>query len=156
MAENLSIESPDFDRIRDGNFRAIEDGIRLLWFVANNAERQRRIQDRKISERLSNKVLIMTATTNQDNVDTQGAGLIVYTGGSAIDVSGYRAPSVDGAMLIVLVSGAGTISHLHQSGNSDAGNRLLNNPANTVSAATNEAIIYVYRDSRWRQLVWAT
>ena len=152
MAENLSIEAPDFDRIRDGNFHSIEDAIRLLWFVANNAERARRTQDRRISQRLKVQPLLVPATTNQDNLDTQEAGLIVYTGASNIDVSGYRAPSTDGAILFVLVTGAGTIRHLHQSASSDAGNRLLFDPAVDNSVNTNEGLILIYQDSRWREL----
>lgn|SRR5574341_199594 len=152
MAENLSIEAPEFERIRDGDFHAIEDGIRLLWFVANNAERVRRTQDRKISQRYSPKVLLMPQTSNQNNVDTQDAGLIVYTGGSNIDVSGYRAPSVDGAVLIIFVTGVGTIRHMHQDANSDAGNRMVFDPAANNSVNTNEGLILLYQDSRWREL----
>src|SRR5574341_285137 len=110
MAENLSIEAPEFERIRDGDFHAIEDGIRLLWFVANNAERVRRTQDRKISQRYSPKVLLMPQTSNQNNVDTQDAGLIVYTGGSNIDVSGYRAYLASGGRSEMCGAGEDRIS----------------------------------------------
>ena len=43
MAENLSIEAPNFDRIRKGDTHATEDAIRLLWYVLNNEIRMRRI-----------------------------------------------------------------------------------------------------------------
>ena len=36
MAENLVIESPDFDEIRKETGTATEDAIRLLWFALNN------------------------------------------------------------------------------------------------------------------------
>lgn len=150
--ESLTIESPDFDRIRDGDNRAVEDAIRLLWFVANNAEKQRRLGDRNTAARLSPKVLTKPSTTNQNNVDTEGAGLIVYTGASAIDVSGYRAPSFDGAIMYILVTGAGTITHLHQSASSDAGNRMIFDPAVSNAVSTNEGLILIYYDSRWREL----
>jgi len=153
--ENLSIESPDFDRIRDGNYRAIEDAIRLLWFVANNNERVRRTQDRRISQRYSPKVLLKSLSGNENNVDTEESGLIVYTGSSAVNITGYRAPSVDGAVLTVLVTGSATITHMNQNASSDAGNRMVFQGGADVGVATNRALVFAYRDSRWRELKWA-
>jgi hypothetical protein len=36
MADNLVIESPDFDQIRKETGTSTEDAIRLLWFALNN------------------------------------------------------------------------------------------------------------------------
>lgn len=36
MADNLVIESPDFDQIRKETGTATEDAVRLLWFALNN------------------------------------------------------------------------------------------------------------------------
>ena len=48
MAENLSIEAPDFDRIRKGDAPATEDAVRLLWYVLNNEIKLRRIGQRAL------------------------------------------------------------------------------------------------------------
>lgn len=153
MADNLSIEAPDFDRIRRGDFHAIDDAIRLLWYVANDEAKRRRSGDRQISARLSPQTVSFAPSVDQNNVDTGGAGIVVYTGSTAVDISGYRAPSFDGAMLIIHVTGSGTITHNHQDTNSDAGNRLVNQGGGTpnVAVATNQSMIYIYLNSRWRE-----
>lgn len=151
MADNLSIEAPDFDRIRKGDPHATEDAIRLLWFVANDEAKRRRSGDRQIAARLSPQVLPLAPAASQNNVDTQGCGVIVYTGANSVNVTGYRAPGFDGAVLFIHVTGAGTISHTNQDANSDAGNRFVNNGAATVAIGTNQSAIYVYYNSRWRE-----
>lgn len=156
MAENLSIESPDFDRIRNGDPRATEDAIRLLWFVANNNERLRRAGDRRNRERLNLKVLPLAPTGNLNNVDTEGAGLVVYTGADARTITGYRAPSDDGACLLILVTGAGTITHSHQSGSSDTPNRMVFTDAADEAVTTNRALFLAYQNARWREMKWWT
>ena len=155
MAINLTIESPDFNRIRRGDAHATEDAIRLLWFVANEEARLRRSTDRQVADRLSPKVLSLAPSADQDNVDTQGAGFIAYTGASAVNVTGYRAPSFAVDVLFLLVTGAGTITHQHQNASSDAGNRMVFQSAGDLGVATNQAIMLTYYDSRWREMKWA-
>lgn len=151
MAENLSIESPDFDRIRKGDMHATEDAVKLLWFVLNNEIKTRRQNDRRIEERLSPKVLTLAPTANQNNVDTQGAGLIVYTGASSVNITGYRSGQ-DGDILFVLVTGAGTITHMHADTNSDEGDRMVFQAAANKAVATNRAIVLIYQNARWREM----
>lgn len=150
MAENLSIESPDFDRIRKGDDGATTDAIRLLWLVLNEEMKLRRQGDRRIEERLSPKVLSLAPTSNQNNVDTQGAGLILYTGASSINITGYRSRE-EGDILFVHVAGAGTITHQHQNASSDAGNRMVFQSAGDVARATDKSLILMYLNSRWRE-----
>ena len=42
MAENLSVQAPDFERIRRSDMVATADGIRLLWLVLNDEIARRR------------------------------------------------------------------------------------------------------------------
>lgn len=44
MANNLVIESPDFDQIRDETGHGTEDAIRLLWYTLNQEIADRRNQ----------------------------------------------------------------------------------------------------------------
>jgi len=53
MAYNLSIESPDFDRIRKGDDKATENAVRLLWFVLNDEISRRRRGIREASQSAS-------------------------------------------------------------------------------------------------------
>lgn len=151
MAENLSIESPDFDRIRKGDANATEDAVRLLWYVLNHEMKSRRQGDRRIEDRLSPTVLSLAPGAGQNNIDTQGAGLIVYTGATNVTQTGYRAGQ-DGDILFILVTGSGTISHADQSASSDAGNRIVTFLGLTKAVATNQSLVLIYSDARWREL----
>src|SRR3989304_1088755 len=124
MAENLSIEAPDFDRIRKGDGRATENAIKLLWFVGNNEIAMRRSSVRTSRERLEGKVLTAAPTTQQDNYDAQGALVLAFNGGSAFTVTGIRATG-EGRVLLIVVLGAGTVTLAHQSGSSVAEYRMV-------------------------------
>jgi hypothetical protein len=149
---NLTIESPDFNRIRKGDSFAVEDAIRLLWLVANEEARARRSGDRVLENRLSPKVLSKAPTGNENNVDTEDAGLIVYTHTVAANITGYRAPSQDGEILFILVTGSATITHMHQDGSSDAGNRMVFQSGADVGVTTNKALVLIYQNARWREM----
>ena len=155
MATNLSIESPDFDRIRKGDFSSINDAIRLLWFVANEEARLRRSADRRIEDRLSPRIVTFAPGVSQNNVDTEGAGLVVYTGSDAVNITGYRSPGANGDVLLVIVTGSATITHMHQNASSDAGNRMVFQAAADEAVATNTALMLTYTDSRWREMKWS-
>lgn len=151
MAVNLNIESPDFQRIKKGDFSSIEDAIKLLWFVANEEIRVRRQHDRRIEERLSPKVLSKAPGGSENNVDTEGAGLIIYTGSDAVNITGYRARE-DGDILFIHVTGSATITHMDQSTSSDAGNRFIFQAGADKDVATNQSIVLQYYNSRWREM----
>lgn len=152
MAENLSIESPDFNRIRKGDSRATEDAVRLLWFVLNDELKKRRMGDRRIEQRISPKVVTFAPSANQNNVDLDGSGLVVYTGSSAVNITGYRAPSEDGDIVFILVTGSATITHQNQNASSDAGNRLVFQGAADLAVTTNKALVLIYQNARWREM----
>ena len=151
MADNLSIESPDFDGIRKGNTNATEDAIRLLWYVMNNEIKTRRGGDRRIEERLSPKVLSLAPTGTQNNLDTDGAGMIVFTGADARTITGIRARE-EGDIIFIFVTGAGTITFNHSDAGSDAGNRIVTAAAANKAVATNKALVLQYINSRFREM----
>lgn len=154
MAENLSIESPDFNRIRKGDFHAIEDAVRLLWLVLNHEMKTRRQGDRRVEERISPKVKVFAPSANANNVDTEGAGIILLNTTSSVNVTGYISRE-EGDVLIVHNINSGVITHTNQDANSDAGNRFVNNGGANVTVAQDETSIYIYLDSRWREFAEA-
>ena len=113
MAVNLTVEAPEFDQIEKESGRATRDAIRLLWGVANYESQRRRKTDRRLADRLSPKVLYLAPTANQNNLDTQGAGVLYYNGASAVNITGYILRE-EGDILFIHVAGAGTITHTHQ------------------------------------------
>ena len=151
MAFNLSVESPDFERIKKESGYATKDAIRLLWYVLNEEISQRRVGDRQGANRLSPFVLSMAPSASQNNVDTEGAGLVVFTGADVVNITGYRAPSNDGDILFIHVTGSATITHMNQSAASDATNRMLFQAGADKAVATNRSLILIYQNTRWRE-----
>jgi hypothetical protein len=151
MASQLTIESPDFDRIRKESGRATEDAIRLLWLVANDEASDRRTGVREAIERWEKKYIILAPTVNQNNLDTQDAAILRFEGASAVNVTGLKA-RVEGTIVLVSVLGSATITLMHDSGSSEARNRILFQAAANKAVATNRDVFLKYASSRWREI----
>lgn len=151
MADNLSIQAPDFDRIRKGDYSATEDAVRLLWFVLNNEIKTRRQADRRIEERLSPLVLSMAPAANQNNLDTEGAGVLLFTGSSSVSVTGLIAREV-GDIVFVHNLGSGTITLSNLSGSSDGQNQMAFQSGTDKSLPTNKSVVLQYYNTLWREL----
>ena len=150
MSTNLDVLSPEFDKIRKGHDASTADAIRLLWLVLNDEIHTRRVLARVAAERGEFKVLSRAPTGNENNVLTENAGILLYTGSTAVNISGYVSRQ-EGDVILVHVSGTGTISHLDQSASSDATNRFVNNGSATVAVGTNQSVMYMYVNTRWRE-----
>jgi hypothetical protein len=80
MAENQTIEAPDFDKIKKEAGPNTRDAIQLLWYVANNESAERRRGVRAAQEESLRKVKSDAPTANQNNYDTEGSPLVEFTG----------------------------------------------------------------------------
>lgn len=152
MAENLSIESPDFLRIRKGDSKATENAVRLLWFVLNDelASRRRGVRAAKDLELL--KVLTIAPTANQDNLDMQGSGVLLINTTSSVNITGFRGQGVEGERITIHNIGSGTITVPHESGSSEAENRVVTASGASKSVTTNKSLMLHYLNARWREL----
>lgn len=150
MATNQAIESPDFDAIRSGDKHAVENAIRLLWFVANNEIRTRRQADRRIEERLSPLTKSMAPTTGQNNLDTEGAGMLLFTGSTSVTITGLRSRE-EGDIVFLHNIGSGTITLSHLSGSSDSGNQMAFQALANKAVATGQSVILMYLSGLWRE-----
>lgn len=151
MATNLTIESPNFDKINSeaGPFTA--DAINLLWASLNDTRAVERRDFRRAQERLEPKVLVMSPSASVDNLDLQGASVLSFEGSSAQNVTGFRAPESNTSRVIICqVSGSATITFKHNV-TSETTNRLILSTAADTTRATNQGIIFVYLASRWRE-----
>jgi hypothetical protein len=151
MAENLSIESPDFGRIKKDAGRATEDAIRLLWFVQNDEIAQRRRGVRAARDRYRPKLLTLAPTAQQDDLETEGAGIIYFTGSTNFSLTGLRAIE-EGDVVILVNLGSATITVENEHAGSDAQNRIVMAAGADKTLATNKAIILAYLNTRFREL----
>lgn len=151
MADNLTVSAPDFDHIRHETGVHTEDGIRLLWEVANSEAKDRRTGVRLAIERQEVKTLIASPSVNQNNYDTMYSTTLRFDGAAAINVTGIKA-RVEGTRVRVMVLGAGTITLMHNNAGSEAANRMLFFAAADKAVATNKMVELEYQSSRWREI----
>ncbi len=151
MAENLSVDAPDFDLIRKESGRATEDALRSLWYVLNDESRQRRLQARRSDGRIAGKIFTSAATANQNNFDTEDSLIVMFTGASAFNLTGLR-NGVEGRVVFLLNVGAGTITVKHASASSDLLNRIRTQTGADVSLTTDKTVVLQYANSLWREM----
>ena len=97
---------------------------------------------------LSPDIQTSSVTTNQNNLAiTVTTGTLVFTGASAIDITGIVAPATAGKLLSIVNRGSGTHT-LKDQVTSTAANRF--DLGADVALATDDSIVLVYENSRWR------
>jgi hypothetical protein len=154
MSNNQSVEAPDFDRIKREAGPATADGVRLLWAVANDEAQSRRTGIRTATERIAPKSLVDSPVGAQNNYDTNFATVLRFDGAAAANLTGLRARP-ENSIVIVIVLGAGTVTLTHNSGASEANNRILLAAGVDKPVATNQAVMLMYENLRWREVDWA-
>ncbi len=80
--------------------------------------------------------------------------LIRFDGGSAINVTGFQA-RVEGAIIIVSVLGAGTVTLKNNSGSSEDRNKILTQSGGDLAIATGFSAMLQYQNTRWREVKFA-
>lgn len=150
MASNLQVESPAFDRIRKGDNTATEDGIRLLWFALNNLYRVESVDFQSASRTFKPAVKSDSPSVNQDNYDMGDATVLLLGQAGAFNLTGIR-NGTSGRIVIIVNLGAGTMT-AKQAVTSDIFNQLQMAAAADKAVATNKAIVFIYLNSRWREL----
>lgn len=153
MSENLSVESPDFDRIKKESGIATRDAVNLLWSVLNSEVRTRSQTVQRAQNRVSPKVQTDAPTTTQNNADPGDSGTLLFTGGTAFNLTGLR-NGLDGRRVKIHNLGTGTITIKYESASSDALNRFDTVTAGDLSVTTGKTADVEYLNGRWRVSSW--
>jgi hypothetical protein len=127
------------------------DGMRLLWSVANDEATSRRTGVRVAIERQEVKTLVFDLVADQNNFDTAFSTTLRSDGAVGINITGIKA-RVEGARIRVLVLGVGTVTLIHNSGSSEAQNRMLFASGADKAVAMNKACELEYQNFRWREI----
>ena len=151
MATNLSIESPNFEKINSEAGQFTSDAVALLWAAYIDTRATQRRDFNKLNPRL----ITITPTASVDNLDLQGfepITILSFAGSTAVNFTGMRAPET-GKTKIVLVhtNGSGTITHKHNATSETANQLTLSTGADTARA-TAAGLIYLYLASKWREV----
>lgn len=152
MSTNNAIEGVDLDTIRQEAGVSTRNAINLLYQALNAEIIERRKAVRRAQNLLAPKVLSLAPTVNQNNLDLEGSSIVLFTGATAVSITGFRAPSTNESRIVIAqVIGAGTITISHASGSSDAENRVRNAALANLAIATDKTAMYLYLNSLWRQ-----
>jgi hypothetical protein len=152
VASNLTIESPNFEKINKEAGQHTADAINLLWAALNETRKDERVHYRLASEQIAPKVLIQTPSASVDNLDLEGASIVSFQGSNSVNLTGFRAPDLNTSRVVIVhVSGAGTITAKHNV-TSEALNRLSNASGADVTLATGGGIIFAYIAGAWREV----
>jgi hypothetical protein len=152
MANNLTIESPNFEKIEKEAGPFTSDAISLLWAALNDTRKVERMDFRRASETLAPKVKVLAPSASVDNLDLEGASVLQFTGGSAQNLTGMRAPETGRTrVLVISVTGAGTITVKHNV-TSESANQIVCSSGADTAVATNGGMVLVYLTGKWREV----
>ena len=154
MANQFTVEAPDFDNIKRETGVNTRDGIQTIWLALNSESESRRIGVREASERIAPKLIELSPAANQNNLNTQFASVIQFNGAASVDVTGFQARVVP-TFLFLVVLGAGTITLKHQSASSIDRNRIVTLSSGDLAIATNRTVLLCYLNTRWREINFA-
>ena len=154
MANNLTVEAPDFDYIYRETGVATRDAVQTLWLVANDEAATRRSAVREAIERQCPKEIILSPAGNQNDLDTQFATVIRFDGSTNFDLTGLQART-EPTILYLHVLGSGTVTLRHQNAGSLARNRIITYSGASLAVTTGLTVMLMYLNSRWREVKWA-
>ena len=154
MAENLSVEAPDFQRIEKEAGDATADATRTTWLVLNATMSDFRRNNRIAQELLEPKAKTDAPGASQNNYPTNGSSCLHFTGAGAFNLTGVQAPEPGKARLLIIhVSGAGTVTLMNESASSIAENRIHTSTGADVTCVQDQSRVLIYLSNRWRQVV---
>lgn len=152
MSTNLTVESPQFERIAKEAGPFTRDAVNLLWAALNDTRATERRDFRVATESLEPKILTIAAAASQNNIDTQGASIVSFVGGSAQNLTGFKAPETNHHRVLFLqVSQAGTIT-VKNSVTSETANQIVTSTGADVALTTGKGMVLAYIENKWRQI----
>jgi hypothetical protein len=152
LANNLTIESPNFEKIAKEAGQFTSDAVTTLWAALNDTRATLRRLFRQASEKLEPKVLTLAPSATISNLDLEGGSVLSFTGSSAVNFTGMRAPE-SGSTRLVFVhnSGSATITVKHNA-TSETANQIVLSTGADYSMTTGKGIQLAYLVSKWREV----
>lgn len=152
MATNLTVESPNFEKIEKETGQFTVQAVVTLWAALNDTRKSARVDGRRATDIMAPKVLTLDAAASVNDLDLNGCSVVSFIGTTAQNLTGFRAPETGQTRIVIVqVSGTGTITAKHNA-TSETANQLVNKTGADVAMATNAAAMYVYLSGKWRQV----
>lgn len=152
MANNLSIEAPNFEKIEKEAGPFTSTAVSTLWAAYNDTRKTERLHFAIASSELFCGLLVKSAAASVDNLDMRGYDFLQFTGASAQNFTGIVAPETGKTKLVfVKVTGAGTITAKHGV-TSEVANRLALGGAVDFVMTTGKGLVLGYVNSLWQEI----
>lgn len=152
MANNLSIEAPNFEKIEKEAGPMTASAMATVWAAFNDTRKTERLHFGIVSAEVFVNPLIIAPGASVDNLDMRGFGLLLFTGAGAQNWTGVVAPETGKVKVIYAkVVGAGTIAAKHNA-TSLAANRLAFSGAADFSMTTGKGVVIAYVNSLWQEI----
>lgn len=149
MAENLTVESFDTARIRHEAGPVTSQAVDSIWKLLNEIN-GRLIRSVRRAQNVDNPAATALApTSQQDNLNADGVGVLLFTGSTNFTITGIR-NGVDGRRILLHNAGTATITLAHANAGSDTTNRFHNKGGTGVTIAQDQTVTVVYLAGRWR------
>jgi hypothetical protein len=153
VSNNLTVQSPEFERIVKEAGKFTSDAMSTLWYALIDLKRSQRVDTRRAQDLLEPRVIEVNAAASVNDLDLQGCSVVLFTGTTAQNFTGMRAPETGRSRVVLIyVFGSGTIT-AKQTVTSDTGNQLDNKTAADTAFATRGGAVYCYLSNKWRQVV---
>lgn len=151
MATNLTVESPNFEKIGQEAGQFTADAISTIWAAINDTRATERRDFRRATERLAPKIVSFTATASVNNLDSEGASTVSFVGGTQ-NFTGIRAPETGEARIVFIHnSGAGTIT-VKNAATSETANQFATSTGADYALTTGKGLVVQYLASKWREV----
>lgn len=149
MAENQTVESFDTARIRRESGPVTSQAVDSIWKLLNEINGRLIRSVRRAQNVDSPAAMALAPTAQQDNLDADGVGVLLFTGSTNFTITGIR-NGEDGRRVLLHNAGTATITLAHASASSDVTNRFHNEGAVNATLAQDQTITVVYLAGRWR------
>jgi hypothetical protein len=152
VANNLTIEAPNFDKIQAEAGQFTSDAVNLLWVALNDTRKSQRLGLTQAIDKVEPKVLSLQPTASVDDLDLQGCSIVSFVGSTSVNFTGMRPPDTGKSrVVLVQVSGSGTITAKHNATSQTAAQLTLA-PGADFSMTTAKGVIFTYLQSKWREV----
>lgn len=147
------MSSPDYSAVLNESGPATADAVQGLFLEGNSNKTDLTRAIGIIRDLMEPKVLVKAPSANTNNLALEGSSVIHFNGATSVNLTGLVAPAPGKARIVIIhVSGAGTITLKHQT-TSTAANQLSLITGADTALATGKSAIFIYLSSLWRQVV---
>lgn len=145
--------APDFGLIQQETGLITADAFSALWQQTQTAASDEARALKKLKDIWEPKVLVSAPSGNTDNLFIGQASVVHFNGATSFNLTGLVAPEPGQARVVIIhVSGAGTVTLKHTT-TSTAANQLSLITAADTALATRKSAVFIYLTALWRQVV---